>query len=379
MIFMAANRNKHGSSIRPAIGNYGRIELAFTGAPCVDIQQFTQKLSSAITLDLAVAYVDASHDQNDPDAYLDAGITSVITKHESRVTQINKEGFNRLNPKIDLLEFDLTLLNGNHFEGKHQVVFLDSRKTDSLMRNRGKLTDVLCFVDVDANGKIPTFLGKEYEDLPVFNSNQLDAIVAHLEKWIIPQRPKLNGLVLAGGKSLRMGEDKGSLKYHQKPQREHVADLLKGFCDEVFISIAQDQQIKSSYPTYADLFIDMGPLGAILTAFRNQPDSAWLVIACDIPMADASSIEDLIKQRSKSSMATAYQKSINDLPEPLFAIWEPKIYGRSLQQLSMGIQCPRKLLINSPIHTVIPSDSSILVNANSQDERNEVLRIIQNV
>jgi molybdopterin-guanine dinucleotide biosynthesis protein A len=46
-------------------------------------------------------------------------------------------------------------------------------------------------------------------------------------------QPLLNGLVLAGGKSRRMGTDKGVMQWHGKEQRYYMADLLQNLCVEV--------------------------------------------------------------------------------------------------------------------------------------------------
>ena len=46
----------------------------------------------------------------------------------------------------------------------------------------------------------------------------------------------MNGLVLSGGQSSRMGRDKALIDYHGLPQYAYVYDLLLGFCDKVFIS-----------------------------------------------------------------------------------------------------------------------------------------------
>ena len=82
------------------------------------------------------------------------------------------------------------------------------------------------------------------------------------------------GLVLAGGKSTRMGTDKASLTYHQKPQKWHVADMLKPFCRETLISYRHDHVLEtdSAFQPLPDAFIGLGPFGAIATAFKEAPN-----------------------------------------------------------------------------------------------------------
>ncbi|MDQ6610064.1 MAG: NTP transferase domain-containing protein, partial [Bacteroidota bacterium] len=66
--------------------------------------------------------------------------------------------------------------------------------------------------------------------------------------------PVLNGLVLAGGRSVRMKQDKGLLHWHGKEQRYYMADLLQQCCAEVFISCRQEQaqNISEKYKVITD-------------------------------------------------------------------------------------------------------------------------------
>ena len=52
---------------------------------------------------------------------------------------------------------------------------------------------------------------------------------------------KLYGLVLSGGRSTRMGKDKGLINYHGIPQRDYIYNLLNEVCDETYMSIRKDQ------------------------------------------------------------------------------------------------------------------------------------------
>ncbi len=52
---------------------------------------------------------------------------------------------------------------------------------------------------------------------------------------------KLYGLVRSGGKSTRMGNDKGMIVYHGIPQREYLYNLLGSFCERTFMSVRREQ------------------------------------------------------------------------------------------------------------------------------------------
>src|SRR5215216_4480133 len=131
----------------------------------------------------------------------------------------------------------------------------------------------------------------------------------------------LNGLVLAGGKSTRMGEDKGSLRWHEKEQRYYMADLLKPFCKEVFISCRAEQANDiEEYRIIKDEYSEGGPLGAIVSAFHQNDSTGWLVIACDLPLLDTKTISYLVEQRDTSVTATCFQSPHDSLPEPLITI-----------------------------------------------------------
>ncbi|RMG81285.1 MAG: molybdopterin-guanine dinucleotide biosynthesis protein MobA, partial [Bacteroidetes bacterium] len=174
--------------------------------------------------------------------------------------------------------------------------------------------------------------------------------------------PPLAGLVLAGGKSERMGRDKGDISYHGKPQRDHLFELLRPVCASVFVSLREGQAGPENLPVLYDSFAGLGPFGAILSAFRAFPNHAWLVVACDLPLLDKLAIDFLTQNRNPSAVATAFHNPATGFPDPLITIWEPKSYPILLQFLAQGYSCPRKVLINSEIETLQAPDPEILRN-----------------
>lgn len=180
----------------------------------------------------------------------------------------------------------------------------------------------------------------------------------------------LNGLVLAGGKSTRMGTDKSLATWHGKEQRYYLADLLSYFCGEVFISCRKEQAntIDKRYKVIEDEVENRGPLGAIVSAFHKQ-DSAWLVVACDLPLIDEKTIQYLIQNRDEDVVATTFESLDDGLPEPLITIWEPAAVPLLEVALSEGRYSPQKILLKAKIKLLSVPDRSTLMNVNTPEEK----------
>lgn len=189
----------------------------------------------------------------------------------------------------------------------------------------------------------------------------------------------LNGLVLAGGKSTRMGEDKGMVHWHGKEQRYYVADLLAGFCKEVFISCRKEQAttIDKKFKVIKDEVEDRGPLGAIISAFHKNKNSAWLVVACDLPLIDEKTIQYLIQNRDEDVVATTFESPDDGLPEPLITIWQPAALPLLKVALSERKYSPQKILMKAKIKLLSAPDRSALMNVNTPEEKEIVRQLLK--
>jgi molybdopterin-guanine dinucleotide biosynthesis protein A len=154
---------------------------------------------------------------------------------------------------------------------------------------------------------------------------------------------------------------------------------LKQYCGEVFISCREEQQqeIKKSYQTITDTYLNLGPNGGILSAFQSNPNCGWLVVACDLPLIDRKTISYLVRNRNCSVIATAYENPEDGNPEPLITIWEPKSYMVLLSFLAQGFSCPRKVLKNTDIHLLKAPWPKALTNVNTSEEAKKVKSLLQ--
>ena len=110
----------------------------------------------------------------------------------------------------------------------------------------------------------------------------------------------------------------------------------------------------------------MGPFGGICSAFQKDPNTAWLVIATDLPFINEEVIQLLLQKRNPSKVATAIRGKGNEFVEPLITIYEPKAYPVLLQYLAQGYSCPRKMLINSDVE-IVEVDASLIRNINTPE------------
>ncbi|HEX2617972.1 MAG TPA: molybdenum cofactor guanylyltransferase, partial [Flavobacteriales bacterium] len=91
------------------------------------------------------------------------------------------------------------------------------------------------------------------------------------------------GVVLAGGKSTRMGQDKALLEVNGKPLLVHALDRLRPHVQELLLIGDPRKYGKLHAACIADDLQDLGPLGGIVTAMNHAKHDKLLVLACDVP------------------------------------------------------------------------------------------------
>lgn len=179
------------------------------------------------------------------------------------------------------------------------------------------------------------------------------------------------GLVLAGGKSRRLGHDKAALDREGESQLAYLADLLSRSVERVFVSTRPDQtddKERSRYEQIVDRYDDLGPVAGILTALEEYPSVDWLVVACDLPNVDDQTIRFLLRNRSTDHPFTAYVSSHDGLPEPLCAVYGAECVDIVRAFVKDNLNCPRKILIRSNTQLLQQSNPHSLDNVNTPDD-----------
>ena len=87
----------------------------------------------------------------------------------------------------------------------------------------------------------------------------------------------LNGLVLAGGQSRRMGRDKAALDVEGKTALERTVALLRPHCRNVYVSVRPGDQdeLRARFAQIEDRHGGIGPADGIASALAAAPDTSW--------------------------------------------------------------------------------------------------------
>jgi molybdopterin-guanine dinucleotide biosynthesis protein A len=364
---------KHADLQKPTLGKFARHEVALMGTTCEHISQWARILAKALA-PARVVYADANHHPTDAAAFLPRWTDN----QHARAIELHTSG-DIIDRHLALSQADLVIVNGNHFEAAHQIIFCDPEKEASLQKRATQLTDVIAIVTTNRCQVVSETVKElvpHWAEIPVFNEQNIGDLTPFIQHTLMLAAP-MKALIMAGGKSVRMGRDKTHIQFHDKPQFAHVYSLCEEMGVEPYVSCRNEQETyfqELGFRTIADRLLNLGPLGGIASAFMSAPDSAWLVLASDVPFLDKEILMQIIHERSSLHTGTAFQSPFDQFPEPLIAIWEPKAFPMIMSFIGLGYSCPRKVLIQTGAKVITAIHPEKLENVNTPDELEEALQ-----
>jgi molybdenum cofactor guanylyltransferase len=197
------------------------------------------------------------------------------------------------------------------------------------------------------------------------------------------QHNPIYGLILAGGKSSRMGRDKAALHYYNNmPQVAYLAELIKPIVKEAFISVNKTQVGQphlQGMRLILDQFDTQTPLNGILSAMKELPNACWLVVAVDMPHVSIEAINILINNRMPDRVATAFVSPVKGGADPLFALWEGSRYEQLKEFIELNQRaCPRSVFKHFNGHLIESAvPDKVLSNINTPEEYSQTQQEIE--
>jgi len=357
-----SKHKKHTNLERRNNDNFAPNEISILGTNCNNISNLVSKVSQQLS-NYKLAYFDASHAKDVQKNKL----SEYVFHHEGNVQITTTENVNKFQQRLDFAQYDYVFINGNHYQGAKQILILDATKEASVLKRLAQLNRIQFIIKLTEDTEYFSFLEEKYphiKNIIWYTIDEVDRIAKHIHNLIQEKTAPVKGLVLVGGKSTRMGQDKSNLNYFGKPQKEVARELLENNNLETYYSVGK---LSKKEDEIHDAFLNLGPFGGICSAFQKDPNAAWFVLATDIPFVNDKIIQLLLKHRNSSKVATAIKGKGKEFVEPLITIYEPKAYPILLQYLAQGYSCPRKMLINSDVK-IVEIDDDFIRNINTSQE-----------
>lgn len=177
----------------------------------------------------------------------------------------------------------------------------------------------------------------------------------------------IHAFVTAGGKSLRMGTDKGLMLLMHQPMIEYLISMLE---EQNFITtiIANNDSYKKKYKNViSDSIADKGPMGALYTAMQHSTKPYILLLGCDTPFIPPKAIERLLANANEDMICVA---SIAEKMNPLIAIYPFSIYHKVVSCIEND-QLKMQDFIRQLPHHIISMDDIAAQNSDAFINFNE--------
>ena len=175
----------------------------------------------------------------------------------------------------------------------------------------------------------------------------------------------ISGIILAGGRSTRMGRDKASLPFRDGTLLSVQRDKLRALgITDILLSGYGDGMIADDIP-------DCGPLGGLAACLQRAEHPRALVLSVDVPLVPVETLQALIAAHTRAATLLKH----GDRIEPLIAVYDTALGEKAQALLRSGRRAVRALLEEADWRTVSVADDSLLyLNCNTPEAYEAALR-----
>ena len=181
----------------------------------------------------------------------------------------------------------------------------------------------------------------------------------------------VSGIILSGGKSTRMGKDKGLIELNGKPMIHHVIDHIDPICNQILISANDKAYENLGYPVFNDEINEIGPAGGIISSLKHSSNEKNIIISCDLPYASTAFIQKLL------DLSGDYEITLPKSGphyQPLCAVYSKEVYSVFMEFVKKEIYSLKTIIKQFRIQVVEQADieefdlSKELRNINSPED-----------
>lgn len=184
-----------------------------------------------------------------------------------------------------------------------------------------------------------------------------------------------SAIILAGGKSTRMGFDKQTLKLRERSLTEGLIKRLRNYFDEIIVVTNRPElYIGLADKITSDIIPDMGPLSGIHAGLSAASSEYSFVIACDMPQINNKYI-DHMKELLDYNRPMACITKFGDWIEPFNAFYNKALAEYIEEFLLEGGKAVHRLLKNHIVEYIpeevarsFSPDWGMFLNLNTRED-----------
>jgi molybdenum cofactor guanylyltransferase len=182
---------------------------------------------------------------------------------------------------------------------------------------------------------------------------------------------RLTGIILSGGKSSRMGKEKGLCLLKGKPLIEYSYQLLAKICKSVIISSNSDCFNYLGSPVVKDEIQEKGPAGGIYSCLKTSKTEDNFIVSCDMPNVSVDLIRFILAKKKGYDAVVPF---FNKFPEPLCAYYRRDCKYTFEEAIKKGKYKIQNILndLNCKYIEIRPSESvyrpDMFTNVNTPEE-----------
>jgi molybdenum cofactor guanylyltransferase len=169
-------------------------------------------------------------------------------------------------------------------------------------------------------------------------------------------------IILCGGRSKRMGRDKGIIPFQGKPMIFHVLDSIENVVDDIILVLRDEEQVRNytkilgkraeSLRIYIDQIKDGGPLVGILTGLSNIKSDYALTLPCDSPFIDESFVLNIFELEKDEEFDAIVPRWENGHIEPIHSMYKKSVLKTISKLLKDEINDVKSLIENLNVRYV---------------------------
>ncbi|GAA4275486.1 molybdenum cofactor guanylyltransferase [Aquimarina mytili] len=186
----------------------------------------------------------------------------------------------------------------------------------------------------------------------------------------------ITGIILAGGKSSRMGSDKGLLFLDNKPFLQHIIDALTPLVQEIILVSNNPDHDVFKVKRVQDIIPESGPISGIHTGLTHSKTENNLVLSCDVPLITTPLLKKLLLHEKEDYDIIQFEAERKTIP--LIALYKKQCLSKCFELLSSNEKRLRKLVLalNAKTIPVSQDEYTLVKNINTIEDLNTITNAI---